>query len=79
LSWVFALRGARTGVPHANWATWLSDVPGFCGPAGQKRRAAREMDDLAPQRTDKTRQNRRAGLRFLDSVGLFAARGVESS
>ena len=27
LSWVFALRGARTGVPHANWATWLSDVP----------------------------------------------------
>ncbi len=66
-------------MPLANWATWLSDVPGFCGPAGQKRRAARDTDDLAPQRTDKTRQNRRARLRFLDSVSLFAARDVESS
>ena len=27
LSRVFTLRGARTGVPHANWVTWLSDVP----------------------------------------------------
>ena len=27
LSRVLTLRGARTGVPHANWATWLSDVP----------------------------------------------------
>ena len=79
LSWVFTLRGARTGVPHANWATWLSDVPGFCGPAGQKRPAARETDDLAPQRTDKTRQNRRTRLRFLDSVNLFTARDVEPS
>ena len=24
---VFTLRGARTGVPHANWATWLSNMP----------------------------------------------------
>ena len=48
------------------------------GPAGQKRPAARETDDLVPQRTDKTRQNRRTRLRFLDSVSLFAARDVES-
>ena len=74
----FTLRGARTGVPHANWATWLSNMPRFCGPAGQKRRAAREPNDMAPQRTDKTRQNRRTRLRFLDSVSLFAARDVES-
>ena len=27
LSRVFTLRGARTGVPHANQATWLSNMP----------------------------------------------------
>ena len=76
---VFTLRDARTGVPHANWGSWLSNMPRFCGPARRKRRAARETDDLVPQRTDKTRQNRRARLRFLDSASLFGIRAVESS
>ena len=74
---VFTLREARTGVPHANWATWVSNVLRFCGPAGQKRRAARETDDPVPRRTDKTRQNRQARPRFPGSASLLAARDVE--
>ena len=68
----------RIGVPHANWATWASNMLRFCGPAGQKRRAAREPDDPDPQRTDKTRQNRHTRLRFLDTISVFADRDVES-
>ena len=75
---VFTVQWGRIGVPHANRATWVSNVPRFCGPAGPKPRAARETDDLDPQRTDKTQQIRRTRLQFLDSVSLFAARGVES-
>ena len=68
----------RIGVPHANWATWASNMLRFCGLAGQKRRAAREPDDPDPQRTDKTRQNRHKRLRFLDTISVFADRDIES-
>ena len=55
----FTVRGARNGVPHANRATWVSNVPRFCGPAKPKPGAARKPGDLDPQRTDKTPQIQR--------------------
>ena len=75
---LFTVQRGRIGVPHGNRATWVSNVPRFCGPAVPKPRAAREPDDLDPQWTDKIRQIRRTRLQFLDSVSLFAAWGVES-
>ena len=75
---VFTVQWGRIGVPHANRATWVSNVPRSCGPAGPKPRTAREPDDPDPQRTDKTRQNRHTRLRFLDIISVFADRDVES-
>ena len=43
---VFTARGDRIGIPHANWTTWVSEVPRFCVPARQNRRAARELGNL---------------------------------
>ena len=58
---VFTVQWGRIGVPHANRATWVSNVQRFCGPAGPKPRAARGPGDLGPQRIDKTQHIRNPG------------------